>query len=96
MATLHDRMPVILEPGDYDRWLDPGVTDVDEIRDLLRPYPGEMQAYPVGGAVNNARNDGPGLIEPGRAVRPLLAPERPPKRRQPGARRRARYGQRPR
>ncbi len=62
MATLHDRMPVILEPGDYDRWLDPGVTDVDEIRDLLRPYPGEMQAYPVGGAVNNARNDGPGLI----------------------------------
>ena len=62
MATLHDRMPVILSPADYDRWLDPGVTDPDAVRDLLRPYAGEMQARPVSSAVNNARNDGPGLV----------------------------------
>lgn len=62
MAGLHDRMPVILSPSDYDRWLDPGVTNPDEVRDLLRPYAGGMQAHPVGGAVNNARNDGPGLV----------------------------------
>ena len=61
MATLHDRMPVILSPSDYDRWLDPGVTDPDEVHDLLRPYPGEMHAHPVSSAVNNARNDGPEL-----------------------------------
>lgn len=63
MATLHDRMPVILSPTDYDRWLDPTVTDPDEVQDLLRPYAGEMQAYPVGRAVNHARNDGPELVK---------------------------------
>ncbi len=54
MATLHDRMPVILSPDDYDRWLDPSVTDPDAVQDLLR-------AYPVARAVNNVRNDGPEL-----------------------------------
>ena len=62
MATLHDRMPVILKPADYDRWLDPGVTDPDEVQDLLRPYAGEMHAHPVSSLVNNARNDGPELV----------------------------------
>ena len=62
MATLHDRMPVILHPNDYDRWLDPGVTDPDEVQDLLRPYAGEMKAHPVSSKVNNARNDGPELV----------------------------------
>lgn len=62
MATLHDRMPVILHPNDYNRWLDPGVTNPDEVQDLLRPYAGEMQAHPVSSAVNNARNNGPELI----------------------------------
>ncbi len=64
MGKLHDRMPVIISPEDYDRWLDPGVTDPDEVQDLLKPYPGEMQAYPVSSAVNNARNDGPELVLP--------------------------------
>lgn len=62
MAEMHDRMPVILNPNDYDRWLDPGVTDPDEVQDLLRPYAGEMQAHSVSSMVNNARNDGPGLV----------------------------------
>ena len=62
MAILHDRMPVILSPADYDRGLDPGVTDPDEVQDLLRPYAGEMHARPVSSAVNNARNDGPELV----------------------------------
>ena len=61
MATLHDRMPIILSPSDYDRWLDPGVTDPDEVQDLLRPYAGKMHAHPVSSLVNNARHDGPEL-----------------------------------
>ena len=62
MATLHDRMPVILSPNDYDRWLDPSVTDPDEVQKLLNPYAGEMHAHPVSRAVNNVRNDGPELV----------------------------------
>ena len=62
MATLHDRMPVILSPDDYDRWLDPGITDPDEVQDLLKPYPGEMHAHPVSSAVNSPRNNSPELL----------------------------------
>ncbi len=61
MATLHDRMPVILAPDDYDRWLDPSVTDPAEIQDLLRPYPGEMTAHVVSTAVNSPKNNAPEL-----------------------------------
>ena len=64
MATLHDRMPVILSPDDYSRWLDPDITDPAEIQDLLRPYPGEMQAYPVSSAVNSPRNNTADLLQP--------------------------------
>ena len=39
-AAIHDRMPVILEPDDYDRWLDPDVP-LDELRPLLKSYPAE-------------------------------------------------------
>jgi putative SOS response-associated peptidase YedK len=62
MATIHDRMPVILSPEDFERWLDPGVTDPAEVQDLLRPYAGEMQAYPVSSAVNSPRNNSPELL----------------------------------
>ncbi len=65
MADLHDRMPVIVGPGDYDRWLDPSAQDPANIADLLRPFPADrMEAWPVGQAVGNVRNDGPGLVEP--------------------------------
>ena len=64
MATLHDRMPVVLSPEDYDRWLDPDVTDPRDVEDLLRPYPGEMQAYPVSSAVNSPRNNTVDLLQP--------------------------------
>ena len=61
MATLHDRMPVILEPKDYDCWLDPAITDAAKVEDLMKPYAGRMTAHPVSRAVNNVRNDGPEL-----------------------------------
>src|SRR5262245_13539832 len=41
-ATVHDRMPVILDPADFDRWL------AEPAAELLRPYPAvRMRAYPV-------------------------------------------------
>jgi hypothetical protein len=41
-------MPVILDPDNYDLWLDPGMNDVPEIARLLRPYNAEsMRCYPI-------------------------------------------------
>jgi putative SOS response-associated peptidase YedK len=54
---LHDRMPVILEACDYDRWLNPGAAKEDLIP-LLTPYPADaMQVDPVSQRVNSVRND---------------------------------------
>jgi len=58
MAPFHHRMPVILDPPEFDLWLDPEVQDLGLVQSLLRAYPAEaMVAYPVGSHVNNARND---------------------------------------
>lgn len=61
LATIHNRMPVILDPSDYARWLDPNTPDPG---DLLQPYPaGEMMAHAVSRKVNSPANDEPGCIE---------------------------------
>jgi putative SOS response-associated peptidase YedK len=63
MASLHDRMPVLLDPRDWALWLDPGLTDVGELHGLLGPAPdGRLEAYPVRRLVNSVRNNGPELI----------------------------------
>lgn len=62
VAPLHDRMPAIVAPADYERWLDSGSEDVI---DILSPYPAEaMHFFPVSTRVNAVRNDDAGLIEP--------------------------------
>ena len=64
MEPLHNRMPVILQRRDYDRWLAPG--DPSQLPvDLLRPFPAEeMKAWPVSPRVGNVRNNDPSLVEP--------------------------------
>lgn len=65
MRGIHDRMPVILEPGDHDAWLDPANQATDRLKTLLRPCPAEMMAaHPVSTRVNTPRNDEPALLEP--------------------------------
>lgn len=60
MAGLHSRMPVILEPADYDRWLDPSRRDVEP---LFEPFPAEaMHAWIVAPTVGNVRSQGEELI----------------------------------
>jgi putative SOS response-associated peptidase YedK len=62
---IHDRMPVILDPADYARWLDPAVTIPAEVRPLLRPFPATaMTAFPVTTAVNNPAYDDPACLTP--------------------------------
>ena len=61
-ATVHDRMPVIVQPKDYQRWLDPENEDVAGI--LAPPPSGGWIAYPVSRRVNTPKNDEVRLIEP--------------------------------
>jgi putative SOS response-associated peptidase YedK len=64
LKALHDRMPVILHPDDYDRWLEPGDPNYPPI-DLLKPYPDEfLKAWRIKPDVGNTRNDRPDLIDP--------------------------------
>ena len=42
VAPIHNRMPVILLPEDEDHWLDPDMTEPEEIVNLLKPYPSEL------------------------------------------------------
>lgn len=54
----HDRMPVILDPGSYDLWLDPGMQQVAAISELLKPYDARlMRCYPVSTRINHVAND---------------------------------------
>jgi putative SOS response-associated peptidase YedK len=58
MASIHQRMPVILDPGQYDIWLNDGDKDV------LAPYRGKLICYPVSKKVNKPGSDGEELIRP--------------------------------
>lgn len=64
LRPVHDRMPVILAPDDYELWLDEDVRTRELLKDLLRPYPAaEMISYPVSASINSPRNQGAELIE---------------------------------
>ena len=64
MDGIHDRMPVMLLPEDYDRWLDPEMS-IDNLRKMLKPYDAAlMKAYEVSRVVNSVKNDVPECVEP--------------------------------
>lgn len=65
VAPLHDRMPAIVKPEDYARWLDPVERDIERLMALLAPYPERLiEVCPVSRKVNDPANDGPDLIGP--------------------------------
>ena len=58
-------MPVILDPDDYDLWLDPAIDDRKKLERLLVPFPiRDMTARPVNKIVGNVKNQGPECIGP--------------------------------
>jgi len=62
---LHDRMPMVVERGNWAQWLDPARTSPDSLGGLMVPAASAgLDMRPVSPAVNNVRNNGPGLIEP--------------------------------
>jgi putative SOS response-associated peptidase YedK len=61
VAQIHDRMPLIIAPADYERWLG----DEPDPHDLMRPFPGElMRMWPISTRVNKPENDDPSILEP--------------------------------
>jgi putative SOS response-associated peptidase YedK len=63
LRPVHDRMPVILEPEVFDRWLDT-TASLDQAKALLEPYAGEVTLYPVSHLVNAVGNDDPACVLP--------------------------------
>jgi len=64
LATIHDRMPVVLAEAAWETWLDREVDDLDLLGRLLVPAPPELTVlHPVATTVNSVRNDGPELVE---------------------------------
>ena len=76
MATIHDRMPVILPPAAWDQWLDPDNAEPDTLGKLLVPAPDDrLVMHPVATGVGNVRNHGAHLIEPVEPVEPQVPDE---------------------
>jgi putative SOS response-associated peptidase YedK len=64
MARLHNRMPVMLARELGDAWLDPALTQAQDVLDLLSRSTGlELDAYPVSRLVNTPSHDSPALIQ---------------------------------
>lgn len=62
ISSYHQRMPVLIEPGDFEKWLS-SVTSVSGALDLLQAEPGKtLDIYPVSTLVNNVRNDSPECV----------------------------------
>jgi putative SOS response-associated peptidase YedK len=65
LAPIHHRMPVVLDPTNWDTWLDRSNQDVDRLLDLLVPAPASgFLVYPVSTRVNKVANDDPSLLDP--------------------------------
>jgi putative SOS response-associated peptidase YedK len=61
VAQIHDRMPVIIPPIAFDRW----ISNIEpDPRDLLAPFPSEpMTMWPIGARVNKPENDDPAILD---------------------------------
>src|SRR5262245_53996488 len=62
---LHNRMPAILDPDDYDAWLDPRQENVEQLKLILKPAPAEdLIAHPISTRVNRPENDDESITQP--------------------------------
>jgi putative SOS response-associated peptidase YedK len=64
ISPVHDRMPVVIEPGDIDTWLGDEPLDPETLERVLQPSgAGTLSALVVSTRVNSVRNEGPELVE---------------------------------
>lgn len=71
MTDLHDRMPVVLPPNLWDTWLAAEEAEAPYLHEVIAAAgTPALQAHEVSDRVNNVRNDGPELVEPGTVEEP--------------------------
>jgi putative SOS response-associated peptidase YedK len=63
IASVHDRMPVVLGPEYYEEWTNVGQTNAASVERMIAAAQTEFEHYPVSSRVNNARNDSPELAK---------------------------------
>ena len=77
-ATIHPRLPVVIEPAAFSTWLAPDEADADAATALLRTPADDMLTFvPIGNGVNKVANDGPEIQEPTGAPLDGAAPSTP-------------------
>jgi putative SOS response-associated peptidase YedK len=80
IAHIHDRMPVIVPPEQFDLWLDPNADPEMAAAVVIQPAPdAAIESYPVSSAVNRTANDTPNLVEPltePETIEPVEKPKR--------------------
>ncbi|MER3453794.1 MAG: hypothetical protein C4318_01370 [Acidimicrobiia bacterium] len=65
LRDIHDRMPALVDPSNFDRWLDPEYSQAEVLLEMLRPTEAWMlEWYPVSPRVNNPSVNDPSLIVP--------------------------------
>jgi putative SOS response-associated peptidase YedK len=70
---IHDRMPIVIAPEDFSRWLDCKTQEPREVSDLMVPPQSDLfEAIPISDLVNKVANTGPELLE---RVEPVVTPK---------------------
>jgi len=64
MHPIHERMPVILYPAQYNSWLNLAHCNRAQLESMLVPYAGVLETYRISRFVNSPANDGPECVEP--------------------------------
>jgi putative SOS response-associated peptidase YedK len=63
MKSIHNRMPIVLDPSRLDEWMNPSPADANSLRALLRPAPDDwLVAEKASPLVNSVKNDGPEVL----------------------------------
>lgn len=96
VAPIHNRMPAVIAPEDFDNWLDVQNTPLKEARALLRPAPESLfETLPVSTRVNSASEDAPDLVEPVAAPQGAIHDEGAAEPAPPKAKRQTARGRKP-
>ena len=84
LKPIHHRMPAVIAPADFERWLDCAHGEPRHVQDLLTPPPDDLfHAVPVSTRVNAVRNDDPDIQQAVGEPVPLATAPKPARKKKP-------------